>query len=209
MIGRRATGNPLAPVSPIASRLARAPARSYSGAAGIPMPLEPMESRTRLPPHRDAPRRLAVGALAAGAWPVAARALEPGRTAELGIPPDLVISGVVVASLAGAAVLCVGCAVAGFLVGRRWARRRLATADLPAAPGIDSRVALVCANLSQLASRCRRLRSQLEALDDGASRSDFISECGGLLDESIEGAERSVSIVREMEDLSRVGTDER
>lgn len=74
---------------------------------------------------------------------------------------------------------------------------------------INNPMAFVRSNLNQLANAWKRLRSDLEARSDAEPVSISLCECDDLLEETIEGVERTVSIVRDMKEFSHVGGDAR
>jgi signal transduction histidine kinase len=74
---------------------------------------------------------------------------------------------------------------------------------------INNPMAFVRSNLNHLASQWKRLRSELEAKPPAAPVSVSLSECAELIEETLEGVERTVSIVRDVREFSQVGGDER
>jgi signal transduction histidine kinase len=74
---------------------------------------------------------------------------------------------------------------------------------------INNPMAFVRSNLNHLASQWKRLRSELDASPAAAALSVSLSECDALIEETLEGVERTVSIVRDVREFSQVGADER
>jgi len=74
---------------------------------------------------------------------------------------------------------------------------------------INNPMAYVRSNLSQLRSRWTVLRGDLEKLAGAAPLMGSLDECEELIDESLEGVDRTLSIVRDMKEFSRGGESER
>jgi signal transduction histidine kinase len=74
---------------------------------------------------------------------------------------------------------------------------------------INDPMAFVRSNLNHLATEWKRLRSQIEGSDAGAAIAASLADCDALIEETLEGVERTVSIVRDVRELSTVGEDER
>jgi K+-sensing histidine kinase KdpD len=74
---------------------------------------------------------------------------------------------------------------------------------------INNPMAYVRSNLNYLLSEWKGLRSELETLDGAAPLMSRLEDCGELIEETIEGVERTVSIVREIRKSSHAGDDSR
>jgi len=74
---------------------------------------------------------------------------------------------------------------------------------------INNPMAYVRSNLNQLAAEWKRLRDALEHGDGPPPLAASFAACDELLEETIEGVERTVSIVKDMKEFSHVGGDAR
>jgi signal transduction histidine kinase len=74
---------------------------------------------------------------------------------------------------------------------------------------INDPMAFVRSNLNHLATEWKRLRSQIAGSDAGAAIAASLAECDALIEETLEGVERTVSIVRDVRELATVGEDAR
>jgi len=74
---------------------------------------------------------------------------------------------------------------------------------------INNPMAYARSNLSQLRSRWAKLRADLESLDGNGALLAKLDECEELIDDSLEGVDRTVSIVRDMKEFSHGGENER
>ncbi|MFQ5417610.1 MAG: sensor histidine kinase [Myxococcota bacterium] len=74
---------------------------------------------------------------------------------------------------------------------------------------INNPMAYVRSNLNHLRSGWRDLRTDVEKADSLQFLAERFDECEDLIDESLEGVERTVSIVRDMKELSHVGANAR
>jgi len=74
---------------------------------------------------------------------------------------------------------------------------------------INNPMAFVRANLNQLFSEWKRLRSWLETLEGSASALHSLEDCQEILEETIEGVERTVSIAQDMKKFAHSGDESR
>jgi signal transduction histidine kinase len=74
---------------------------------------------------------------------------------------------------------------------------------------INNPMAYVRSNLSQLGSEWRSLRSSIEKLDDPEPFATCLEDCEEIIDDTLEGVERTVAIVRDMKKFSQAGDDGR
>jgi signal transduction histidine kinase len=74
---------------------------------------------------------------------------------------------------------------------------------------INNPMAYVRSNLNRLANEWKRLRSGLEEIDAAEPLRSCLADCEELIEETMEGVERTVSIVRDMKDFSYAGDDSR
>jgi len=74
---------------------------------------------------------------------------------------------------------------------------------------INNPMAYVRSNLSQLGSEWRSLRSSVEKLQGAEPLGDCLEDCEEIIQETLEGVERTVAIVRDMKRFSHAGDDER
>jgi signal transduction histidine kinase len=70
---------------------------------------------------------------------------------------------------------------------------------------VNNPMAYVRSNLNQLRNGWTNLRADVEKLDDAASLAARFEECEELIEESLEGVERTVAIARDMKEFSRAG----
>ena len=74
---------------------------------------------------------------------------------------------------------------------------------------INNPMAYVRSNLNLLRSEWKILRSGLEGIDAAAPLTSRLADCEELIEETLEGVERTVSIVRDMKEFSHAGEDRR
>jgi PAS domain S-box-containing protein len=74
---------------------------------------------------------------------------------------------------------------------------------------INNPMAFVRTNLAVLREEWHALRKQLAAADRDASLADRFGECEALIDESLEGIERTIAIARDMREFAHTGSDGR
>ena len=74
---------------------------------------------------------------------------------------------------------------------------------------INNPMSYVRSNLNMLRSEWKLLRSGLEGIDAAAPLTSRLADCEELIEETMEGVERTVSIVRYMKEFSHAGEDSR
>jgi two-component system NtrC family sensor kinase len=74
---------------------------------------------------------------------------------------------------------------------------------------INNPMAYVRSNLNQLRSEWKTLRSDLEEIDAAAPLAIRLADCEELIEETMEGVERTLAIVRDMKEFSRAGEHRR
>jgi signal transduction histidine kinase len=74
---------------------------------------------------------------------------------------------------------------------------------------INNPMAYVRSNLNSLLAEWKRLRSELAGIDGAAPLASSLADCEELIEETMEGVERTVAIVQDMKDFSHAGEDTR
>jgi PAS domain S-box-containing protein len=74
---------------------------------------------------------------------------------------------------------------------------------------INNPMAFVRTNLAVLREEWHALRKQLAEADHDATLADRFGECEALIDESLEGIERTIAIARDMREFAHTGSDGR
>jgi signal transduction histidine kinase len=74
---------------------------------------------------------------------------------------------------------------------------------------INNPMAYVRSNLCQLGSEWNELRSRIEKLEGSSPFTTCLEDCEEIIEETLEGVERTVAIVRDMKKFSHTGGDER
>jgi len=74
---------------------------------------------------------------------------------------------------------------------------------------INNPMAYVRSNLNLLSSEWKNLRSGLQGIDGAAPLTSCLADCEELIEETMEGVEHTVSIVRNMKEFAHAGEDRR